>query len=229
MCAQVALSEQAKAWRQAARKRLLALRNSAAPQDHAHWSSALGQALQQVLSLQAPWVVGLCWPYQAEFDARHIAAWLRARGVRTALPVVQGPGQPLLWRDWWPGVAMQAGVYGIPVPVSTALLLPDVLLVPPVGLDAQGYRLGYGGGYFDRTLAALVRKPLCIATAFEVSRIDTISPHVHDVRMDYVCTERTLQYWDGRALQACDALTLRRHLEASAAERGLPQARPRPV
>lgn len=222
----MALSDQATAWRRGERKRLLAARTGIAPQDHARWSAAIGQALRQVLDLQGPWVLGLCWPYQAEFDARHLAAWLRLRGLRTALPVVQGAGQPLQWRAWWPGVAMQAGVYGIPVPLNTPLLLPDVLLVPPVGLDAQGYRLGYGGGYFDRTLAALARKPLCIATAFEVSRIETIGPQAHDVRMDYVLTESALQYWDGQALQACNAATLRTHIRASAAARGLPQPQP---
>jgi 5-formyltetrahydrofolate cyclo-ligase len=205
---------------------LLAQRCAASATDHACWSAAIEAQLRQAFALEGPWVVGFCWPYQAEFDARPFAAWLHARGVRTALPLVVAKGQPLEFRAWWPGVAMQAGVYGIPVPLNTPLLLPDVLLVPPVGLDAQGYRLGYGGGYFDRTLAALARKPLCIATAFEVSRIETIGPQAHDVRMDYVLTESTLQYWDGQALQACNAATLRTHIRVSAAARGLPQPQP---
>jgi 5-formyltetrahydrofolate cyclo-ligase len=84
---------------------------------------------------------------------------------------------------------MDKGVYDIPVPRDTEALLPDVLLMPPVGIDAQGFRLGYGGGYFDRTLAAMARKPVCIATAFDLSRIDTLDPQAHDVRMDFVVSE----------------------------------------
>ena len=84
---------------------------------------------------------------------------------------------------------MTKGVFDLPVPDGTEVVRPEVLLIPPVGFDAQGYRLGYGGGYFDRTLAALSPQPLKIAVGFELSRIATIHPQPHDVPMDFVVTE----------------------------------------
>jgi 5-formyltetrahydrofolate cyclo-ligase len=99
-------------------------------------------------------------------------------------------------------------VYDIPVPRDTEALLPDVLLVPPVGIDAMGYRLGYGGGYFDRTLAAMARKPVCIATAFDLSRIDSLEPQAHDVRMDFVVTEIGIAQCLPDGMQALSAAQL---------------------
>jgi 5-formyltetrahydrofolate cyclo-ligase len=185
----MALSQAAHAWRKQQRAQLLAARGAASAQDRAAWSVAINALLNEALDLQGPCVLGLCWPYRAEFDARPLAKRLRVQGVRSALPLVRGPGLPLEFRHWWPGVAMDKGVYDIPVPRDTETLLPDMLLVPPVGIDAQGYRLGYGGGYFDRTLAAMARKPVCIATAFDLSRIETLDPQAHDVRMDFVVSE----------------------------------------
>lgn len=185
----MALTPAQAAWRKQQREQLLAARTAASAQDRAIWSAAIDATLLAVLDLQAPCVLGWCWPYRAEFDARPLAARLRARGVRSALPVVRGPGLPLAFHQWWPGVAMDKGVYDIPVPRGTESLQPDLLLVPPVGIDARGYRLGYGGGYFDRTLAAMARKPVCIATAFELSRIDSLDPQAHDIGMDFVVTE----------------------------------------
>jgi 5,10-methenyltetrahydrofolate synthetase len=197
------------AWRKHQRTQLLAARTAASAQDRAAWSAAIHATLIEALDLQAPCVLGLCWPYRQEFDARPLVAHLRARGVRSALPVVRGPGLPLAFRHWWPGVAMDKGVYDIPVPRDTEVLLPDVLLVPPVGIDALGYRLGYGGGYFDRTLAAVARKPVCIATAFDLSRIDSLQPQAHDVRMDFVVTETGIAQCLPDGMQALSVAQLR--------------------
>jgi len=201
----MALSPAAQTWRKQQRAQLLAARSAASAQDRAAWSTAIHAFLVEALDLQAPCVLGLCWPYRKEFDARPLAARLRACGVRSALPVVRGPGLPLAFHHWWPGVAMDKGVYDIPVPRETEALLPDVLLVPPVGIDALGYRLGYGGGYFDRTLAALARKPVCIATAFDLSRIDSLEPQAHDVRMDFVVTETGIAQCLPDGMQALSA------------------------
>jgi 5,10-methenyltetrahydrofolate synthetase len=135
-------------------------------------------------------VLGLCWPFKAEFDARHFAARIRRYGVQTALPVVRGAGLGLEFRVWSPGTALERGIYGIPFPRDSATVLPDLLLIPPVGMDAQGFRLGYGGGYFDRTLAAQHPRPLCVALGFEISRIPSIQPQAHDIGMDALVTER---------------------------------------
>ena len=214
------LSPAAKAWRKDQRAQLLAVRTAASVQDRAAWSAEINALLHEALDLQGPYVLGLCWPYRAEFDGRPLAAHWRARGMRSALPVVRGPCLPLDFRAWWPGVAMEKGVYDIPVPRSTQLLLPDLLLVPPVGVDAQGFRLGYGGGYFDRTLAALPRKPVCIATAFEISRIYTINPAPHDVRMDFVVTETGIAQCVEGGMQLMDAAQCRAAVKRLLWERG---------
>jgi len=84
---------------------------------------------------------------------------------------------------------MKPGHYDIPVPVEAIELLPDQVLVPLVAFDAQGYRLGYGGGYFDRTLAALAPPPATIGVGFEVGRVDSIAPEAHDIPLDHIVTE----------------------------------------
>jgi 5-formyltetrahydrofolate cyclo-ligase len=218
----LALTSAQAAWRKQQRAQLLAVRSAASAQDRAAWSEAIHATLMEALDLQAPCVLGLCWPYRQEFDARPTAAHLRARGVRSALPVVRGPGLPLAFHHWWPGVAMESGVYNIPVPRDTEALLPDVLLVPPVGIDALGYRLGYGGGYFDRTLAALARKPVCIATAFDLSRIKSLEPQAHDVRMDFVVTETGMAQCLSDGIQALNAGQMRSAIKNLLAERALP-------
>ena len=96
---------------------------------------------------------------------------------------------PLQFREWWPGVATSKGVFDLPVPEGTRVVVPQALLIPPVGFDARGYRLGYGGGYFDRTLAAMTPQPLKIGVAFELSHMETIRPQPYDIPLDFIVTE----------------------------------------
>ncbi len=119
-----------------------------------------------------------------------MAAHFRAEGGRSALPEVVQKATPLRFRQWWPGVPMAPGVYDIPVPQGTDVVTPDALLVPPVGFDAAGYRIGYGGGFYDRTLAAASPRPLTIGVAYEISRLPSIYPQAHDQPVDYLVTER---------------------------------------
>jgi 5,10-methenyltetrahydrofolate synthetase len=84
---------------------------------------------------------------------------------------------------------MQDDRYGIPTPIEGEFAVPEVLLIPVNAFDAQGYRLGYGGGFFDRTLAALNPAPLTIGVGFELSRVETIDPQAHDIRLDAIVTE----------------------------------------
>lgn len=149
-------------------------------------------------------VIGFCWPYRNEYDVRHLLASLRRRGVVTALPVVVAPKTPLEFHEWHPGVAMREGVLGIPYPVGTPALRPDTLLIPVVAFDAAGYRLGYGGGYFDRTLEAFARQPRKIALAYEMLLVPTIHPQPHDVPMDYVVTEKGVYRREGEVLRFLD-------------------------
>jgi len=95
---------------------------------------------------------------------------------------------PLQFRLWWPGAPTSVGVYDLPVP-ETEVVVPQAVLMPPIGFDGECYRLGYGGGFFDRTLAAMSPQPLKIGVAYEELRIETIRPQPHDIAMDCVVTE----------------------------------------
>jgi 5,10-methenyltetrahydrofolate synthetase len=135
-------------------------------------------------------VVAFCWPYRNEYDARFLARRLRERGAVTALPVVVAARTPLVFREWHPGVKLARGVYDIPYPAEGPAVHPTSVLVPMNAFDGAGYRLGYGGGFFDRTLAALVDRPRVIGVSYELARIPTIRPQSWDVPMDFVVTER---------------------------------------
>mgnify|MGYP001407156688 CR=1 FL=1 len=117
-----------------------------------------------------------------------LAAW-RAAGAVAALPVVNAPDQPLAFRPWFPETPLYFDRYGIPTPAEGPWVVPDVLILPLNAFDAQGYRLGYGGGFFDRTLAHLRPRPLAIGVGFEINRVASIAPEAHDQRLDWIFTE----------------------------------------
>jgi len=177
-----------KRWRKAQRAELIEKRKAIAAHTLRRWDHRITDLLLVGFPMLGRANVGFYWPMEGEVDPRVAAHRFRARGSRTALPVVVTRGAPLEFREWMPGIATVPGVFGLPVPQSPALV-PDVLLIPPVGFDAEGFRLGYGGGYFDRTLASLSPQPLKIALAREASRVATIHPQPHDVPMDFVITE----------------------------------------
>ena len=141
-----------------------------------------------------------CWPIKGEYDARHLARTLRARGALTALPVVVAPKTPLIFREWHPGVNMAMGALNIPYPVGSAEIIPQAVLLPMNGWDPQGYRLGYGAGFFDRTLASLPKRPLTIGVTYELAKMDTIHPQSWDIPLDYVVTERGVYRRDPEGL-----------------------------
>jgi len=176
------------AWRRQRRAELIALRNAIAPEARRIQDQRITELLLAGFPRLAGLTIGFYWPFNAEVDPRVAILRLRERGARVALPVVVAKDAPLEFREWTPDVATVPGVFGLPVPQSPKVV-PDAVLMPPVGFDAAGYRLGYGGGYFDRTLAALAPQPLKIGLARETSRIDTIHPQAHDIPMDFVVTE----------------------------------------
>jgi 5-formyltetrahydrofolate cyclo-ligase len=113
-----------------------------------------------------------------------------ATGSVTALPAIVGRDRPLEFRRWRPGAALERGPFGIAQPRPGETVRPDLLLVPLLGFDDACYRLGFGGGYYDRTLAALVPKPLAVGVGFELGRLASIVPAPHDMPMDAIVTER---------------------------------------
>jgi len=193
-------ADELKSWRKTERNRLIAARESleAAALEllrqrmDAHiWRSFPGLAAAKL---------AFCWPIRGEYDARGLAEKLRERGAVTALPVVVAPGQPLVFREWHPGVALIFGPLGIPYPVDSDPVVPTAALLPMVGWDEGGHRLGYGGGFFDRTLASLAKKPVLIGVSYEMARMKTIRPQSWDIPMDWVVTERGIYRRDSEGL-----------------------------
>jgi len=175
------------------RRSLLAARQRLAeqPAQAARMNAQLGARLAQVLAQRQPQCVGFYWPVAGEFDARAtLSAWLaQAPGRQAGLPVVTRPAAPLVFHAWQPDTEMQSGRYGIPIPRDGVTVEPDLLLVPCVGFDASRLRLGYGGGYYDRTLAALTPRPVTIGVAFECSRLAALPREPHDIPLDLIVTD----------------------------------------
>jgi 5-formyltetrahydrofolate cyclo-ligase len=182
--------EDLKAWRKSQRERLVAERLALAPAFVESARLRIDAALQRSFPGLARSRLGFCWPIMNEHDARHVARTFRDQGALTALPVVVAPRQPLVFREWHPGVALAVGPLDIPYPVGSREIVPSAVLLPMNGWDAGGYRLGYGAGFFDRTLASLAQRPVVIGVSYELARLETIHPQSWDVPVDYVVTER---------------------------------------
>lgn len=178
-----------KTWRRGERARLIAERKSLERGDRKTRNAAIDGWLDKGFPALGGLTIGFCWPFAAEPEPRFAVRRWRAMGSRAALPVVVAPGMPLEFREWWPGMPMKAGVYDIPYPVGSDRLLPQAAIVPVNGFDQGGYRLGYGGGYFDRTLAGLPIEPIKVGLGYELARLETIHPQPHDIPFDFIVTE----------------------------------------
>ena len=181
-----------KRWRRAQREQLLESRLAAGRAQREQWNALILPQLRELLPAPAGRVFGLCWPFKGEFDSRELVTELLEQGAQAALPAVVQARTPLEFRLWRPGDPTERGVYQIPVPKKREVVEPDVLLVPLVGFDDRAYRLGYGGGYFDRTIAAMRQRPLAIGIGYELARLATIYPQPHDIPMDAIVTEQGL-------------------------------------
>ena len=140
-----------------------------------------------------PGIVSGFIPYKSEITTIPLLNRLRREGWQTALPVVIAPEQPLVFRAWAPGAPLVPGVWDIPIPPETAPeVLPDVLLVPMLAFDRRGYRLGYGGGFYDRSLEKLrrLKKVVAVGVAYHGQMADEVPTGPHDAPLDYVMTER---------------------------------------
>jgi 5-formyltetrahydrofolate cyclo-ligase len=177
-----------KVWRRAERERLIALRMALSPGERRAMGERITAALQEIVTGH-PGILGIYWPFRAEFDPRPLVDSLVAAGRQVALPVVIDRRGPLEYRAWRPGEALTAGVWDIPIPEKRDIVLPSMVLAPVVGFDRAGYRLGYGGGYFDRTLGAMNPRPLAIGVGFAAQSIETIYPQSFDIPMDMIVTE----------------------------------------
>jgi 5-formyltetrahydrofolate cyclo-ligase len=186
-------------WRRQERERLRAERLALGVEARRVMAEALARHLDAYLASCVGDVAGRVvwgyWPIKGELDLRPWLTALHGRGAVLALPVVETPKAPLVFRRWSPGARLERGHWGIPVPPpDSERLVPAIALAPPVGWDAEGYRLGYGGGYFDRTLAALEPGLLAIGVGLQSGRLATIHPQPHDIRLSAIVTEAGLQF-----------------------------------
>ncbi|MFO1141924.1 MAG: 5-formyltetrahydrofolate cyclo-ligase [Amaricoccus sp.] len=138
-------------------------------------------------------------PIRDELDPRPAMETLAALGHRICVPVVAAPGRPLAFHVWTPGAATAPGTYRIAVPVAAEADEPDVLLVPLLAFDRRGHRLGYGGGYYDRTIAALrARRPVvALGFAYAAQEIPLVPDAEFDTHLDGVVTEEGCLVCDG--------------------------------
>lgn len=176
-------------WRKAERERLIQSRLAVPADARAAMSARIAEGLDAAVGDVTGLMVSLYWPFRGEPDLRNWMASVNERGGRTALPVVVEKGRPLIFRAWKAGEPLLKGVWNIPVPAEGTPVLPDIVVSPVVGIDRDNYRLGYGGGFYDRTLAAMPRKPLVIGVGYELQRIPTIYPQPYDIPMDRFISE----------------------------------------
>ena len=192
-------------WRRAERARLAGLREGLGQAGRAQVSDRVAGHLGRVLTeggVGRGCVLSGYWPIKGEPDLRPVLADLHRAGVTIALPVVETPAAPLIFRRWTSETKLARDDWSIPVPPPEAdLLLPDIALAPCLGWTDDCYRLGWGGGYFDRTLAALTPRPITIGIALSAARLPTIYPQPHDIPLDLILTE------DGVAARRRDSRT----------------------
>ena len=175
-------------WRRSERERLIAARLAIHIEERQRLAAEVAAELDGLVEPREGLTVSLYWPFRGELDLRPWMERVVANKARIALPVVVAKGQPLIFREWRPGCRMERGVWNIPVPADGKELVPDITIAPLVGYDPDCYRLGYGGGFFDRTLAALEPRPMAIGVGHPVAAIRTIYPQPHDVPMDVIVT-----------------------------------------
>lgn len=176
-------------WRKAERERLIAARLAIPADQRATMARRIGDALNIVIGNVSNHLISLYWPFRGEPDLRPWMETVFERGGRIALPVVIEKGQPLVFRAWRQGDKLEKGVWNIPVPAAGPPVQPTVVIAPLVGFDPRRFRLGYGGGFFDRTLAAMPVKPLTVGIGYRFAAIPTIYPQPHDIPMDAIVTD----------------------------------------
>ena len=188
-----------RAWRKAERARLIEARMALPLDDHKAASQAISDCLEAHFPAAEFRSLGCYWPFRREYDCIPLMQRVVEAGHEIALPVVIEKRHPLEFRLWTPQSRMEVGVWNIMHPAEGPAVQPAALLIALVGFDRDGYRLGYGGGYYDRTIATFVEPPLKIGVGFELQRMDTIFPQPHDIPMDYIVTEKGVVFEGGAA------------------------------
>ena len=175
------------------RSAMLAWRGGLDEEERRAAADGLLATWRRELPVEAPAIVSGFWPIKDELDVRPLLVDLINRGCQVVLPVVQGKGQALVFRAWRPGDALEAGVFNTLQPSAKRETLdPQVLIVPLLACDREGWRLGYGGGFYDRTLAGLRagRRVTAIGVGFDAQLVDDVPHGAGDERLDWLLTDR---------------------------------------
>lgn len=176
-------------WKREERKRLRQVREALPDAFRLQADASITAILERELPQLASQSFAFYWPLAGEPDLRDAAARWAEQGAQASLPETV-PQSPLIFRPWSPGCAMRAGIWNIPVPDTGIEAAPRILLIPCLGFDHAGFRLGHGGGYYDRTLAALSPRPLAVGIAYSHAILPSIHPEPHDIPMDLIVTEQ---------------------------------------
>ena len=183
--------DEVREWRKRTRETLISARLALGVKTLQAKGEVAKQKLLAAVDLGRYPVLGIYWSMRGEIDVRDIARRHIDAGGSVALPVVVEKQAPLEFWRWKPGMGMRRGVWNIPVPVKREILTPDACIVPLVGFDGENYRLGYGGGYYDRTLAGLAKRPFCVGLGYGEARLACIFPQPHDIPMGTIVTDDT--------------------------------------
>jgi 5-formyltetrahydrofolate cyclo-ligase len=178
------------AWRKVERRRLIDARLAIGAEVRRRYSTEIAEQLSEFIGVLSGRTVSAYWPFRGEPDLRPWIQGLTDLGARFALPVVVEKNLPLIFRIWQRGQRLVPGIWNIPVPADGVEVIPDIIIAPVVGFDSANYRLGYGGGFFDRTLAALPSRPVVIGVGYAQAAIASVYPLPHDIPMDVIVTER---------------------------------------
>lgn len=176
-------------WRKAERQRLIEARLAVSAAERQQMSEAIAANLANELGEVDGKTISFYWPFRGEPDLRSLIEQLSERSAICALPIVTAKGQPLTFRSWRQGEELERGIWNIPVPTKGEIVTPDIVIAPVVGFDPACFRLGYGGGFFDRTLAAMPNMPRVLGVGYTSQAIPTIYPQPHDISMDCIVTE----------------------------------------
>ena len=188
------LHTQKAGWRKSLIEKRLAMADRA-------WRSDLLQRAMRAWLIERPEaVIGAYWPIKGEFDPLPaLFRWQEAgleedaraaqRQRRIALPVVNKVDKTLTFHTWFPGCPMEEDAYGIPKPKDTEVVQPSLIFVPCVGYGPGGFRLGYGGGFYDRTLAQIRPKPFTVGLGYDFAWLPELQPEIHDVPLDAILTD----------------------------------------
>ena len=173
-------------FRKSERQRLYKLRKQVPLEQRRSQAGVVAELLDSQIGDVAGVSIAVYWPIRGELDLRDWLTRCNSRGATVLLPVVVQRDRPLEFRRWTPACKMRLGTWNIPVPDAADTGTPDIVISPLLGVDRDRFRLGNGGGYYDRTLAAMSGKPRVIGVGQQFSMLQTIFPMPWDIPMDTV-------------------------------------------